>query len=141
MDWKDSKVKLLMIACAALFVLTAVLGLWNLNLSSEKAASLKALDQGKQEQELQSKASAEKFVSLEDEIRALQEKISTLEKQVEEKDGVIAERNGVITTMVQNMEQVSAAYDDLINRINQAPPEQTLESLKHAIEEAASSGE
>lgn len=136
---KDNKVKLLISLCVVFFVIAVVFGLWTLALHNQQVELQQAMEEGKSAQELLDKQSTEKFNTLEEGINALNEKISDLEGQLVEKDAIITERNNVITTMATNMDQISQAYQDLITRINQAPPEQTLESLQLAIEGAASS--
>ena len=62
-------------------------------------------------------------------LQKLEEDNRSLQKQVEEK-------NRTIEKMAQNVDEISSAYDRLLQTIDSASPQQTLESLKNAIQNA-----
>lgn len=64
-------------------------------------------------------------------MQKLEEENQSLQKQV-------GEKNRTIEKMAQNVDEISSAYDRLLQTIDSASPQQTLESLKNAIQNAGS---
>nr|WP_072515144.1 hypothetical protein [Ndongobacter massiliensis] len=62
-------------------------------------------------------------------LQKLEEENRSLREQIEEK-------NRTIEKMAQNVDEISSAYDRLLQTIDSASPQQTLESLKNAIQNA-----
>lgn len=116
-----------------LIALSVLLVLLVLVLSVKLSTANHRIEELNQQWETKLKAEEEKTKEEATAREKVEADLKKTKDELAQKEEQIAEKNTQIDTLLKNVEEISHAYDQLIDTINKSPNEDTLGNLKEAI--------